>query len=88
MGNMKISSESIPASSEVFWNRFRIIGPKPVCGIGSEICSDIGSEIGSGNGSEIGIGSGIGYGIKIDSGIGIGTEIKTSFQTESVLASP
>ena len=85
MGKMKISSESIPASSEVFWNRIRIVGPEPVSGInsgiGSEIGSDIGSGIGSGIGSEIGIGYGIGCGIKIFS------KIRIRFETKSVSTS-
>ena len=44
---MKISSESILASSDVFWNRFRIVGPESVSIIDSGIGSGIGSEIGS-----------------------------------------
>ena len=28
MGRMKLLSESVPASSEVFWNRFRVVAPK------------------------------------------------------------
>ena len=32
MVKTKFSSESIPASSEVFWNRFRIAGPESVIG--------------------------------------------------------
>ena len=35
MGKMKFLTESIPASSAVFWNRFRIIGPGSVSGIDS-----------------------------------------------------
>ena len=46
MGKMKISLESIAASPEVFWNRFRIVGPKSVPGIDSGIGSGIGSRIG------------------------------------------
>ena len=30
------SSESIPASSKVFWNRFRILGPESVSGTDSK----------------------------------------------------
>ena len=48
MGKIKISSESIPASSEVLWNRFRIVVPESVYGFDSRIGSGIGidSEIG------------------------------------------
>ena len=67
MGKMKFLSESIPASSAVFWNRFRLVGPESVSGIDSGIGSRIG--IGSGIDSGIGIGSGI------DSGIGSGIEV-------------
>ena len=58
MGKMKISSESIQTSSEVFWNRFRIVGSESVFRIGYGIGSGIGYEIGSkiGIDSEIRIG--------------------------------
>ena len=82
-GKMKFLSESIPASSEVFWNRFRIVGPESVSGIDSGIGSRIRSGIDSGIGSGIGIGSAI----EIGSVIGIGTEIIIGFETESVSAS-
>ena len=64
-GKIEFSSESIPASSDVFWNRFLIVGPESI----SEISSRI--EIGSG----IIVSSGIG----IVSGMGIGSEIGVSF---------
>ena len=41
MEKMKFLSESIPASSKVFWNRFRIVAPESV----SKISSGIGSGI-------------------------------------------
>ena len=49
MGKMKISSESNPASSEVFWNRFREVGPESVSRIHYGIGSGVGSGIGSRN---------------------------------------
>ena len=45
MGKMKFSSVLIPTSSEVFWNRFRIVGPESVSGIDSGVGSGIGSGI-------------------------------------------
>ena len=41
---MKFLSESIPASSAVFWNRLQIVGPESVSRIDSEISSGIGID--------------------------------------------
>ena len=65
MGKIKFLSESNPASFTVFWNRFCIVGPESVSGIG----------ITSGIGSGIGIGFGIDYGIGIGFGIEFGARI-------------
>ena len=69
MGRMKFSSESIPASSEVFWNRFRIVVEESVSEIGYGTTSGPGIVIGS----EIRIGLEIvgGFGISIRIGIWI-----------------
>ena len=71
MGKMKFLAESIPASSAVFWNRFRIVGPESVSGIDS----GIGSEIGIDSGIGAGIDSRIGIGSRINSGIGSRIEV-------------
>ena len=83
MGKMKI-----PASSEVFWNRFRIVGPELVSESDPELVPEFGSGFGFGIriSSGIGIGSGIGSGIKIGSDIGIDSDIRIGFVTESVSA--
>ena len=81
-GKMKFSSESIPASSEVFWNRFRIVGPESVSGIESGIGSGIGSRICSGIGISSKIDSGISFGIEIGSVIGSGLVPKS--ESESI----
>ena len=87
MEKMKFLSESIPASSAFFWNRFQIVRPESVfgigidsgigCGIRSRI--GIGSGIGIGIGSGSGFGSGIGIGSGIDSEIGIGSGVYSLF---------
>ena len=58
MEKMKFLSESIPASSEAFWNRFQIVGPESFSGIGIYSGIGFGIEIysGIGIGSEIRIG--------------------------------
>ena len=53
----EVLSELILASSAVFWNRFRIVGPESVFGIGSGIDSRIGTDSGIKIGSRIGIGA-------------------------------
>ena len=68
MGKMKFSSELMPASSEVSWNRFQIVDSESVSGIDSVI-------YGYGIGIGFGIGSGIGNSSEIDSNIGIGSGI-------------
>ena len=78
MGKMKFSSESTPASSEVFCNQFWIVVLESVFGIDSGIQSGIGPAICSG--IRIDLENGIRPGIEIDSGIGIGSEIRFSFR--------
>ena len=45
METMKISSESIPVSSEVIWNRFQIVYPESVSRIDFGIGSGMGSKV-------------------------------------------
>ena len=71
MLKMKFLLESIRASSVVFWNRFRIVGPESVSGIDSGIISGIGIDSGIGFGSGSSIGIRVSFGIAIKLGVWI-----------------